>query len=82
MRSQKRETYSIDPAVLNRIDLSQSGQYCPIGGTGWVMFTQHVTVPAAGRKFHLALDIPRDNGSAGLRRYAHARKLIAASVPN
>jgi hypothetical protein len=57
--------YSIDPSVLNRIDLSQSGQYCPVGGAGWVMFTQHVTVPTAGNRFHLALDIPRDNGSAG-----------------
>ena len=55
--------YSIDPAVLNRIDLSQSGQYCPVGGPGYVAFTQHVTVPTAGTNFHLALDIPRDSGS-------------------
>jgi hypothetical protein len=55
--------YSIDPAVLNRIDLTQSGQYCPVGGPGFVSFTEHVTVPTAGSNFHLALDIPRDNGS-------------------
>jgi hypothetical protein len=55
--------YSIDPTVLNRIDLSQSGQYCPQGGSGFVQFVQHVTVPAAGSKFHLVLDVPRDNGS-------------------
>jgi hypothetical protein len=55
--------YSIDPVVLNRIDLTQSGQYCPVGGTGFVTFTQHVTVPTASSKLHLALDIPRDNGS-------------------
>lgn len=55
--------YSIDPSVLNRIDLTQSGQYCPVGGPGWVQFVQHVTVPAAGNKFHLVLDVPRDNGS-------------------
>jgi len=55
--------YSIDPAVLNRIDLTQTGQYCPVGGPGFVSFTEHVTVPTAGSSFHLALDIPRDSGS-------------------
>ena len=55
--------YSIDPAVLNRIDLSQSGQYCPVGGQGFVSFTQHVTVPTPSSKLHLSLDIPRDSGS-------------------
>jgi hypothetical protein len=57
--------YSIDPTVLNRIDLSQSGQYCPVGGPGYVAFTQHITVPTSGSKFHLALDIPRNAGSIG-----------------
>lgn len=55
--------YSIDPTVQNRIDLSQSGQYCPTNGPGWLQFVQHVTVPSAGSKFHLVLDVPRDNGS-------------------
>jgi hypothetical protein len=50
---------------LNRIDLSQSGQYCPVGGPGYVAFTQHITVPTSGSKFHLALDIPRNAGSIG-----------------
>jgi hypothetical protein len=58
--------YSIDPSVLNRIDLSQSGQqYCPVGSSGWLAFTQRVTVPTAGSRFHLVLDIPRNEGSAG-----------------
>ena len=58
--------YSIDPTVLNRIDLTQSGQYCPVGGPGYVAFTQHVTVPTAGSTFHLALDVPRDEGSLAI----------------
>jgi hypothetical protein len=55
--------YAIDPTVTNRIDLTQSGQYCTTFGPGFVSFTQHVTVPAAGSLFHLALDIPRNSGS-------------------
>lgn len=55
--------FTIDPVVTNRIDLAQSGQYCPVGGPGYLSFTQHVTVPTAGSKFHLALDIPRTTGS-------------------
>jgi hypothetical protein len=55
--------YAIDPTVTNRIDLTQSGQYCPTFGPGFVSFTQHVTVPTAGSLFHLALDIPRNSGS-------------------
>lgn len=58
--------YSIDPNVLNRIDLSQQGyQYCPVNSSGWLAFTQHVTVPTAGSRFHLVLDVPRNEGSAG-----------------
>jgi hypothetical protein len=34
-----------------------------VGGPGFVTFTQHVTVPTSGSKYHLALDVPRDNGS-------------------
>jgi hypothetical protein len=55
--------YAIDPTVTNRIDLTQSGQYCTTFGPGFVSFTQHVTVPAAGSLFHLALDVPRNSGS-------------------
>jgi len=58
--------YSIDPAVVNRVDLTQSGQYCPVGGPGFVSFTEHVTVPTAGSNFHLKLDIPRDSGSLAI----------------
>jgi hypothetical protein len=56
--------YSIDPVVLNRIDFSQNGQYCPVGGPGYLTFTQHVSVPTSGSSYHLVLDIPRDSGSA------------------
>jgi hypothetical protein len=55
--------YAIDPTVLNRIDLTQSGQYCPVSGPGFVSFTQHVTVPTAGSQFHLVLDFPRNSGT-------------------
>jgi hypothetical protein len=55
--------YTIDPTVTNRIDLTQSGQYCTGGGPGFVSFTQHVTVPTAGSLFHLALDFPRNSGT-------------------
>lgn len=55
--------YSIDPTNKNRVDLSQSGQYCPVNGPGWLTLTQHVTVPEAGSNFHLTLDVPRNNGS-------------------
>jgi hypothetical protein len=55
--------YAIDPTVVNRIDLTQSGQYCTAGGPGFVSFTQHVTVPTAGSQFHLALDFPRNSGT-------------------
>jgi hypothetical protein len=58
--------YSIDQTVQNRIDFTQSGQYCPVGGGGWVSFTQHVTVPSAGNSYHLQLDIPRNDGSLAL----------------
>jgi hypothetical protein len=56
--------YTIDPTVLNRIDLTQSGQFCPVPvPPGFVTFTQRVTVPVAGSLFHLTLDIPRNSGS-------------------
>jgi hypothetical protein len=71
--------YTIDPVVLNRIDLPQSGQYCPVGGPGYLSFTQHVTMPSAASKLHLALDIPRTTGSLQI---AFASSFLGATAGN